>query len=158
MVSNGGGLLPDDADNEEDGDEHHEGDPRPLPYAFEKELIQKSNRHIRLTESFVPVTKVSPLTSKFYAHHEQRKPRQPERFLRYTEVAQLERRTPLGVPLLESQVYGWLPLKTDCTPTIHLNVAHAPKLRCGMTIHGEHLLAERVTERPPFNGLRFLLH
>lgn len=43
---------------EENGDalDHREGDPRPLPYDFEKELIHRSNRHIRLYETFVPVS------------------------------------------------------------------------------------------------------
>ncbi|XP_034668507.1 uncharacterized protein LOC117901726 isoform X2 [Drosophila subobscura] len=46
-------------DGEEDGEggqeqDHHEGDPHPLPYDFEQELIRKSNRHIRLYDAFVP--------------------------------------------------------------------------------------------------------
>ncbi|XP_044572988.1 uncharacterized protein LOC6502229 isoform X2 [Drosophila ananassae] len=45
-----------EGEEEGEGQDHHEGDPRPLPYDFEKELIQKSNRHIRLCESFVPVS------------------------------------------------------------------------------------------------------
>ncbi|KAH8340421.1 hypothetical protein KR067_001469 [Drosophila pandora] len=149
-----------EGEEEGEGQEHHEGDPRPLPYDFEKELIQKSNRHIRLCESFVPVSQVHPLTRKFYAHFEQRQPEDPLRYLRHTwpeKQVERDRQLRQGVPVLESQVYGWLPLQTrDRVPD--LNVLHAPKLRCGMTVHGERLIAERITERPPFNGLRFLLH
>jgi len=46
----------DEGEEDGEGQDHHEGDPRPLPYDFEKELIQKSNRYIRLYESFVPVS------------------------------------------------------------------------------------------------------
>ncbi|KAH8244813.1 hypothetical protein KR032_000875 [Drosophila birchii] len=151
-----------EGEGEEDGEgqDHHEGDPRPLPYDFEKELIEKSNRHIRLYDAFVPVSQVYPLTRKFYAQFEQRQPANPLRYLPHTwPEKQLERQRQLarGVPLLESQVYGWLPL--PCRDrAADLNFLHAPKMRCGMTVHGERLMAERITERPPFNGLRFLLH
>ncbi|XP_017065949.1 uncharacterized protein LOC108104411 isoform X1 [Drosophila eugracilis] len=149
-------------EGEEDGEaqDHHEGDPRPLPYDFEKELIQKSNRHIRLYETFVPVSQVNPLTRKFYAKFEQRQPPDPLRYLRHTwPEKQLERQSQLtkSIPLLESQVYGWLPLQSG-EQVANLNFLHAPKLRCGMTVHGERLIAERITARPSFNGLRFLLH
>ncbi|EDV45536.1 uncharacterized protein LOC6555654 [Drosophila erecta] len=149
-------------EGEENGDapDHREGDPRPLPYDFEKELIQRSNRHIRLYESFVPVSQVYPLTRKFYAQYEQRQPSDTLRYLRHTwPDKHLERQRQLAkaVPLLESQVYGWLPLKSG-ERAAELNFLHAKKLRCGMTVHGERLIAERITARPPFNGLRFLLH
>ncbi|KAH8419885.1 hypothetical protein KR009_003473 [Drosophila setifemur] len=149
-------------DGEEDGEgqDHHEGDPKPLPYDFEKELIENSNRHIRLYKAFVPVSQVPPLTRKFYAQYEQRQPANPLRYLRNTwPEKQLERQRQLvrGIPLLESQVYGWLPLQSR-ERAANLNFLHAPKLRCGMTIHGEKIIAERISERPPFNGLRFLLH
>ncbi|XP_015041430.2 uncharacterized protein [Drosophila pseudoobscura] len=157
------GAAPENGDGEEDGEsgqDHHEGDPRPLPYDFEQELIRKSNRHIRLYEAFVPVSKEYMLTRKFYAEYEQRKPAQPLRFLRYTQPERLlerQRQLRLGTPRLESQMYGWLPVQgRKCA--LELNFLHAPKLRCSMTIHGENLMAERITERPAFNGLRFLLH
>lgn len=44
----------DDEDDEQKNSDHFEGDPRPLPYAFEKELIENSNRHIRICETFGP--------------------------------------------------------------------------------------------------------
>ncbi|KAH8343569.1 hypothetical protein KR059_012696 [Drosophila kikkawai] len=152
----------DEGEGEEDGEgqDHHEGDPKPLPYDFEKELIEKSNRHIRLYDTFVPVSQVYPLTRKFYAQFEQRQPPNPLRYLPHTwPEKQLKRQHQLakGVPILESQVYGWLPLPCRDRAS-DLNFLHAPKLRCGMTVHGERLMAERITERPPFNGLRFLLH
>ncbi|XP_052856303.1 uncharacterized protein LOC128264706 isoform X2 [Drosophila gunungcola] len=106
------------------------------------------------------VYEVYPLTRKFYAQFEQRQPPDPLRYLRHTwPEKQLERQRELvkAVPLLESQVYGWLPLQSGERAT-GLNFLQAPKLRCGMTVHGERLIAERITERPPFNGLRFLLH
>ncbi|XP_052856302.1 uncharacterized protein LOC128264706 isoform X1 [Drosophila gunungcola] len=150
----------DEAEEDGEGQDHHDGDPKPLPYNFEKELIEGSNRHIRLYETFVPVSQVYPLTRKFYAQFEQRQPPDPLRYLRHTwPEKQLERQRELvkAVPLLESQVYGWLPLQSGERAT-GLNFLQAPKLRCGMTVHGERLIAERITERPPFNGLRFLLH
>ncbi|KAH8300612.1 hypothetical protein KR044_011998 [Drosophila immigrans] len=142
-----------DKDDDEDGDEqnrdHFEGDPRPLPYDFQKELIENSNKHIRICEVFVPSTKVYPITSKFYAKYE-------------SQGIQLTQRHKLGklspeYPLLESQVYGWMPLQCRDTAT-YLNCIHAPKRRCRMTIHGEQIIAGRITERPPFNGLQFILH
>ncbi|KAH8286744.1 hypothetical protein KR018_004479 [Drosophila ironensis] len=150
----------DEADEDGEGQEHHEGDPRPLPYDFEKELIERSNRHIRLYKAFVPVSQVHPLTRKFYAQFEQRQPENPLRYLKDTwpeKHSERQRQLGLGVPILQSQVYGWLPRQTG-DRVAELNFLHAPKLRCGMTIHGERLMAERITERPPFNGLRFLLH
>ncbi|XP_017006505.1 uncharacterized protein [Drosophila takahashii] len=150
----------DEGEEDGEGHDHHEGDPRPLPYDFEKELIEKSNRHIRLYETFVPVSRVYPLTRKFYAQFEQHQPPDPLGYLRHTwPEKQVERQRQLAkaVPLLESQVYGWLPLQSG-ERAAHLNFLHAPKLRCGMTVHGERLIADRITTRPPFNGLRFLLH
>lgn len=43
-----------DEDDEQKNCDHFEGDPRPLPYAFEKELIDNANRHIRICEAFGP--------------------------------------------------------------------------------------------------------
>ncbi|EDW78252.1 uncharacterized protein Dwil_GK16272 [Drosophila willistoni] len=158
----GAGALdqPDGGDADDADHQLPEGQPRPLPYAFEKELIEKSNKHIRLHRNFVPVSQVYPLTRKFYAHYEERKLPEPLRYVQFTPTeVQIKRQQKLStsVPLLESQVYGWVPLLAQ-DRSIQLNFIHAPKLRCCMTIHGEHLMAERMTERPPFNGLRFLLH
>lgn len=51
-------MKPKSGDKEdEDGDDqddHFEGDPRPMPYDFEKELINNSNKHIRISEVFGP--------------------------------------------------------------------------------------------------------
>ncbi|EDV95257.1 uncharacterized protein LOC6569287 [Drosophila grimshawi] len=152
-LANGGGGDDDDddADGEQHSSDHFEGDPRPMPYAFEKELIDNSNKHIRICEVFVPSNKVYPITSKFYAKCEP----QP------ISAAQTQRHRnskPLTeYPLLESQVYGWIPLQCREAAT-YLNCIHAPKRRCRMTRHGEQIIAGRITERPPFNGLKFILH
>ncbi|XP_060664685.1 uncharacterized protein LOC132797161 [Drosophila nasuta] len=143
-----------DNDDDEDGDEqnpdHFEGDPRPLPYDFQKELIENSNRHIRICEVFVPSSKVYPITSKFYAKYESHGNQLPQRQRQSTRLSS-------EYPLLESQVYGWMPLQCRDAAK-YLNCIHAPKRRCRMTIHGEQIIAGRITERPPFNGLQFILH
>ncbi|KAH8395700.1 hypothetical protein KR222_009940 [Zaprionus bogoriensis] len=137
-----------DGDEQQSGD-HFEGDPRPLPYAFEKELIDKSNRHIRVCEVFAPSNKVHPISCKFYARAEQQAPQAAQRH-RHSKLA-------ADYPLLESQSYGWIP--QQCREAAgYLNRVHAPKRRCRMTTHGEQLIAGRITERPPFNGLQFILH
>lgn len=76
-----------------------------------------------------------------------------EKFTDY--VKQSGRRRPRGIlPLLSGEVYGWLPANLGDT-TKELNFICAPKIRTDMTIHGERVASERVTERLPFNGLRF---
>ncbi|ALC49450.1 CG32801 [Drosophila busckii] len=135
-----------DDDGDSQQNDHYEGDPLPLPYAFEKELIDKSNRHIRLCKDFGSSKKVYPITTKFYAKYE------PQPILLQPAQSKLP-----VYPLLESQVYGWIPLQCQ-ELAIYLNGVQAPKLRCRMTIHGEHITAGRITERPPFNGLQFVLH
>ncbi|XP_030564333.1 uncharacterized protein LOC115765090 [Drosophila novamexicana] len=145
-------LAKGDADEDGDGqnNDHFEGDPRPMPYAFEKELISKSNKHIRICDVFGPPNKVYPITSKFYAKYEQHS----------ISKAQAQRHrllnSPPDYPLLESQMYGWIPLQCREAAT-YLNCLHAPKRRCRMTIHGEQIIAGRITERPPYNGLQFIL-
>ncbi|KAM8720327.1 hypothetical protein ACLKA7_006380 [Drosophila subpalustris] len=139
-----------DGDGDKDND-HFEGDPRPLPYAFEKELIGKSNKHIRICEVFGPSNKVYPITSKFYAKYEPHPIVLPQRNRQNNNKLSFEH------PLLESQMYGWLPFHCQDAAT-YLNCIHAPKRRCRMTIHGEQIIAGRITERPPFNGLKFILH
>lgn len=93
---------------------------------------------------------VYPITSKFYAKAELHAPRAAQRHNNNNKLSS-------DYPLLESQVYGWIPLQ--CREAAgYLNCIHAPKRRCRMTIHGEHIIAGRITERPPFNGLQFILH
>lgn len=55
-LANGGGVGVGDEDNDEEqkNSDHFEGDPRPLPYAFAKELIENANRHVRICEAFGP--------------------------------------------------------------------------------------------------------
>lgn len=48
----GGGVVGEDDDEEQKNSDHFEGDPRPLPYVFEKELIENANRHVRICEAF----------------------------------------------------------------------------------------------------------
>ncbi|XP_034484844.1 uncharacterized protein LOC117789805 isoform X2 [Drosophila innubila] len=139
-----------DVDGDGQNNDHFEGDPRPLPYAFEKELIEKSNKHIRICEVFVPANKVYPITSKFYAKYEPHPIPLPQRNRHNNKLSP-------DHPLLESQMYGWLPFQCPDAAT-YLNCIHAPKRRCRMTIHGEKIIAGRITERPPFNGLQFILH
>ncbi|EDW06485.2 uncharacterized protein LOC6585194 [Drosophila mojavensis] len=156
-LSSPGRMKPKSGDKEdEDGDDqddHFEGDPRPMPYDFEKELINNSNKHIRISEVFGPPNIVYPITSKFYSKYE------PQSILKKPAQAQRHRfhKAPPDYPLLESQMYGWMPLQCREAAT-YLNCIHAPKRRCRMTIHGEQIIAGRITERPPFNGLKFILH
>lgn len=96
---------------------------------------------------------VYPITSKFYAKSEEHAPQAAQRYRHNNNNNTLSS----GHPLLESQMYGWIPLQCQ-KASGYLNCVHAPKRRCRMTIHGEHIIAGRITERPPFNGLKFILH
>lgn len=50
----GGGVVGEDDEEEQNNSDHFKGDPRPLPYVFEKELIEKANKHVRICEAFGP--------------------------------------------------------------------------------------------------------
>ncbi|XP_054727614.1 uncharacterized protein LOC129237144 [Anastrepha obliqua] len=125
-----------------------------LPYNFEKELIENQNRHFCGHYTFVPCGRAEPLAAKFYARHDQNT-LDYEKFMEF--VAQRGRKCGRGIlPHLSGEVYGWLPPNVSDSVK-DLNFICAPKIRTDMTIHGEKLVGERVTERPPFNGLRFVL-
>ncbi|XP_011187893.1 uncharacterized protein LOC105215587 [Zeugodacus cucurbitae] len=125
-----------------------------LPYNFEKELIENQNRHFCGHYTYVPCKLVEPMAKKFYARHDQN----TLDFEKFTEfVKQRGRRRARGIlPHLSGEVYGWLPAEMG-ESVRELNFICAPKIRTDMTIHGERVISERVTERPPFNGLRFIV-
>ncbi|XP_018792804.1 PREDICTED: uncharacterized protein LOC108971295 [Bactrocera latifrons] len=125
-----------------------------LPYNFEKELIENQNRHFCGHYTFVPCTIIEPLATKFYARHD-RNTLDEEKFTKF--VRQYGRRRARGIlPRLSGEVYGWLPAAVG-ESVKELNFICAPKIRTNMTIHGERVVSERVTERPPFNGPRFIV-
>ncbi|XP_067640966.1 uncharacterized protein [Eurosta solidaginis] len=125
-----------------------------LPYNFEKELIENQNRHYRGHHTFVPSGRVHPLAAKLHAKHEQNK-LDYDKFLEFV-MQRGKRRSRGALPHLSSEFYGWMPI--DLSESVkELNFICAPKIRTDMTIHAEKMANERVTERPPFNGLRFVL-
>ncbi|XP_012156440.1 uncharacterized protein LOC101448447 [Ceratitis capitata] len=126
-----------------------------LPYNFEKELIENQNRHFCGHKTFVPCTIVEPLEMKFHAKHDLNT-LDYEKYLPFVE--QRGKRRARGIlPHLSAEVYGWLPVNLVAEGVKELNFICAPKIRSDMTIHGERVVSERVTERPPFNGLRFVV-
>lgn len=150
-----------------------------LPYNFEKELIENQNRHFCGHKTFVPckiggwissfylkkfmpywnfyyfLTSVEPLEMKFHAKHDLNT-LDYEKYLPFVE--QRGKRRARGIlPHLSAEVYGWLPVNLVAEGVKELNFICAPKIRSDMTIHGERVVSERVTERPPFNGLRFVV-
>ncbi|XP_036318062.1 uncharacterized protein LOC118733016 [Rhagoletis pomonella] len=141
--------------NKKADDAEEEGPVRAeLPYNFEKELIENQNRHFCGHYTFVPCGRVEPLATKFYARHDQN----TLDYEKYVElVAQRGSRRGRGIlPHLSGEIYGWLP--ADLGDSLReLNFICAPKIRTDMTIHGEKVVSERVTERPAFNGLRFVV-
>ncbi|XP_011198909.2 uncharacterized protein LOC105223017 [Bactrocera dorsalis] len=137
-----------------DGEEEEAPPKAELPYSFEKELIENQNRHFCGHYTFVPCTLVEPLATKFYARHDQNT-LDDEKYAKF--VKQCGRRRARGIlPHLSGEVYGWLPAAVGDSVK-ELNFICAPKIRTNMTIHGERVVSERVTERPPFNGLRFIV-
>lgn len=94
------------------------------------------------------------MATKFYARHDQNT-LNVEKFTKFVEQCG-RRRARTILPHLSGEVYGWLP--ADLSDSVKaLNFICAPKMRTNMTIHGERVVSERVTERPPFNGLRFIV-
>ncbi|XP_061393295.1 uncharacterized protein LOC133328764 [Musca vetustissima] len=127
-------------------------EPRPMPYLFEKELINRANKHIYVVDDFVPSRKVHHITAKFYAHHEQKEPSNEREYRNFIDRPCPERHQ------TENSVYGWMPSSLQDTKLLkELNFINAPKQRCCLTIYGEILQSDKVTERPGFNGLRFHL-
>lgn len=151
---------------------------RQLPYLFEKELINKQNKYIHIHETFIPCVK-SKKTSfqncnwyrpqlhfisannaigKFYVNRDQLKPIKYVSYIKLLQRLEYNRFLPSGMPRLESQVYGWMPCNDKKSAILEqLNRINAPKRRCYLTIHGEKLHSETITERTPFNGVRFFL-
>ncbi|KAL9879705.1 uncharacterized protein LOC119640322 [Glossina fuscipes] len=130
-----------------------------LPYLFEKELINKQNKYIHIHETFIPcAVKTNNAIGKFYINRDQLKPIKYISYLKLLERLEYNKFLPSGMPRLESQVYGWMPCNVKRSAILgQLNYINAPKRRCYLTIHGEKLHNETITERTPFNGVRFLL-
>ncbi|XP_073833836.1 uncharacterized protein [Musca autumnalis] len=127
-------------------------EPRPLPYLFEKELINRANKHIHVVDDFQPSRTTHHITAKFYAHHQQREPENEKVYRRF-----IDRPCPEW-HLTENGVYGWMPQTLKPTHLLsELNFINAPKRRCCLTVYGEILQSDRITERPGFNGLPFHL-
>ncbi|XP_075158263.1 uncharacterized protein LOC142231525 [Haematobia irritans] len=139
-----------DKSEEDDGDEGGIKDPRPIPYLFEKELINKSNKHIYVVDDFVPSRNIHHLDAKFYARHEQSVPKNHTSYRSYVQRPEIVQHKS------ENHVYGWMPPSLKGTRLLsQLNFVSAPKQRCCLTVYGEIVQSDRITERPPFNGLRF---
>ncbi|XP_013112246.1 uncharacterized protein LOC106090556 [Stomoxys calcitrans] len=136
----------------EDGEEGGIKDPKPLPYLFEKELINNSNRHIYVVDDFVPSRNIHHVDKKFYARHQQSEPENQTYYRSFVERQEMvQHRT-------SNNVYGWMPPSLKGTRLLsQLNFVSAPKQRGCLTVYGEIVQSDRITERPPFNGLRFYL-
>ncbi|XP_037826455.1 uncharacterized protein LOC119614395 [Lucilia sericata] len=125
--------------------------PKELDYLFEKELINKQNKHIHIMDRFGPSRNTHYLSTKFHAKHEQQIPQNHSTYIPFVYGTSYKHDT-------EANVYGWMP-KVVNRPALlkELNFINAPKQRCCLTVYGEKLESDRANARPAFNGLRFFL-
>ncbi|KAM7346552.1 uncharacterized protein ACRADG_006434 [Cochliomyia hominivorax] len=122
-----------------------------LDYLFEKELINKQNKHIHVMDRFGPSRDTHYLTSKLHARHEQHKPNNYMDYIPFVYGSSYKHDT-------EANVYGWMPKIVNRTDLLkELNFINAPKQRCSLTEFGEKLDSDKSNARPDFNGLRFFL-
>ncbi|XP_055845722.1 uncharacterized protein LOC129911804 [Episyrphus balteatus] len=148
------------ADDDDIEEEHKRKVKAELPYLFEKELTQNQNKRIYIVDEFIATERVTPIEGKFYskfndAHIKGITERQC--FWKLTKEERNGSKLKLEFPVLESQMYGWMPKNVSKVALKRINYIQAPKLRCPMTIHGEKISSERVTERTKFAGERFNL-
>ncbi|XP_065363555.1 uncharacterized protein LOC135956882 [Calliphora vicina] len=125
--------------------------PKELDYLFEKELINKQNKHIHIMDRFTPSRNTHHLSSKLHAHHEQQIPPNHAAYIPFVYGTSYKHDT-------EANVYGWMPKVVNRPDLLkELNFINAPKQRCCLTVYGEKLESDRANARTSFNGLRFFL-
>ncbi|XP_055633442.1 uncharacterized protein LOC129773813 [Toxorhynchites rutilus septentrionalis] len=138
--------------------------PAIVSYAFEKEVINKQNTHIRVTDHFLPNLNRVPIAIKFWSKYDSTTVEAQSRldsFDKYFKL--LEKNIAEGPrekyrePRTENQCYGWHtePFYKLDTDDIHL--LYNPKKRQEITIVGEKINADRITQRPRFTGIPFKL-
>ncbi|XP_049547098.1 uncharacterized protein LOC125958011 [Anopheles darlingi] len=154
------------------GPEDGRGEVRPpvtVSYAFEKELINRQNRHIRLYDSFLPSLKRVPIAIKFWSKYDSTAAGRASglpNFDRYCALVEKQiaegPRDRYPEPITESQCYGWHQeggpssyRRYDGERDRHLH--HHPKKRSQITLVGEKINADRITQRPRFTGVPFKL-
>ncbi|XP_055913473.1 uncharacterized protein LOC129947063 [Eupeodes corollae] len=153
-------LIQKDDDDDDDNEHQMPKVKAELPYLFEKELTQNQNKRIYIVDEFIATERVAPIEGKFYskfndAHSKDITARQC--FWKLAEERRHGSKMQLEFPVLESQMYGWLPKNVSKVALKRINYVQAPKLRCPMTVYGEKISSERVTERTKFAGERFNL-
>ncbi|XP_052901060.1 uncharacterized protein LOC128307324 [Anopheles moucheti] len=140
--------------------------PRPpaiVSYAFEKELINRQNRYIRLYDSFLPSLKRVPIAIKFWSKYDSTAAGRSglpnfDHYCALVEKTIAEGpRDRYPEPITESQCYGWYfePVYRYEGRDIHL--LYHPKKRSPITLVGEKINADRITQRPRFTGVPFKL-
>ncbi|XP_050099228.1 uncharacterized protein LOC126579722 [Anopheles aquasalis] len=148
------------------------GEVRPGPatvsYAFEKELINRQNRHIRLYDSFLPSLKRVPIAIKFWSKYDSTAAGRASGLPNFDRYCALVEKTiaegprdRYPEPITESQCYGWHQEPSfgrrsgEGERDRHLH--HHPKKRSQITLVGEKINADRITQRPRFTGVPFKL-
>ncbi|XP_058063254.1 uncharacterized protein LOC131213261 [Anopheles bellator] len=138
--------------------------PAIVSYAFEKELINRQNRHIRLYDSFLPSLKRVPIAIKFWSKYDSTAAGRASGMPNFDRYCALVEKTiaegpreRYPEPVTESQCYGWHyePLQRYAGCDVHLH--HHPKKRSQITLVGEKINADRITQRPRFTGVPFKL-
>ncbi|XP_035780148.1 uncharacterized protein LOC118460154 [Anopheles albimanus] len=141
--------------------------PATVSYAFEKELINRQNRHIRLYDSFLPSLKRVPIAIKFWSKYDSTAAGRASGLPNFDRYCALVEKTiaegprdRYPEPITESQCYGWHHQEQPCwryEGERDRYLHHHPKKRSPITLVGEKINADRITQRPRFTGVPFKL-
>ncbi|XP_055608448.1 uncharacterized protein LOC129755811 [Uranotaenia lowii] len=131
-----------------------------ISFAFQKEIINRQNAHIRMTDNFMPNVKRAPIAVKFWSKYDSASVEAKSSLANFDKYFRLlEKSYQEGPkekhcePKTENQAYGW---HTDAVfPDSHL--LYKPRKKVEITIIGEKIQAEKITERPRFTGIPFKL-
>ncbi|XP_038117122.1 uncharacterized protein LOC119769255 isoform X1 [Culex quinquefasciatus] len=138
--------------------------PAIVSYAFEKEIINRANAHIRVTDSFMPDVRRVPIAIKFWSKYDstseeaQRKLANVHKYVELLEKNITEGpREKYQEPRTENQCYGWHSGAVDPLVTEDAHLLYHPKKRQEITLIGEKINADKITQRPRFTGIPFKL-
>ncbi|XP_058443947.1 uncharacterized protein LOC131425799 [Malaya genurostris] len=138
--------------------------PSIVSYAFQKETINKQNTHVKVTDHFMPNVKRVPIAIKFWSKYDsttadaQSKLENIDKYFQLLEKSITEGpREKYQEPRTENQCYGWHsePFYLLDPESCHLH--YHPKKRHEITIVGEKINADKITQRPRFTGVPFKL-
>ncbi|KXJ81280.1 hypothetical protein RP20_CCG020354 [Aedes albopictus] len=138
--------------------------PAIVSYAFEKEVINKQNAISHVTDHFLPNLNRVPIAIKFWSKYDSTTAAAQSGLANFDKYFKLlEKNIAEGPkekfqePRTENQSYGWHsdPFYRQDPEDVHL--LYHPKKRHEITIIGEKINADRITQRPRFTGIPFKL-